>query len=107
MMDVNGDAYSPLTVCDFEAYRLPIRQIREHCNSNWPWGCRLGPRFSRPTHDKPEVRTTFGSGSSPARDYPNFWESGPGGVPGVDEHGRLFGVLGYGVPILGCRLGPL
>ena len=44
MMDVNGDMYSPLTVCDFEVYRLPTRKIREHCNSNGPWGCRLGPR---------------------------------------------------------------
>ena len=44
MMNEKGDMYSPLMVSDFVVYRLPTRLIREHCNSNGPWGCRLGPR---------------------------------------------------------------
>ena len=44
MMDEKGDMYSPLTVSDFVAYRLPSRPIREYCNSNGPWGRRSGPR---------------------------------------------------------------
>ena len=31
-------------VADFVAYLLPVRYIRERCNSNGPWGCRSGSR---------------------------------------------------------------
>ena len=44
MMDEKGEMYSPLMVSDFVVYRLPHRHIREHDNSNGPWGCRLVPR---------------------------------------------------------------
>ena len=33
-----------MMVNDFAVYRLPIRLIRDHNNSDGPWGCRLGPR---------------------------------------------------------------
>ena len=44
MMNEKGDTYNPPMVSGFAAYRLPIRLIREHCNSNGPRGCRSGPR---------------------------------------------------------------
>ena len=40
MMDGKGDTHSPLMVSDVAARRLPLRPIRERCNSNGPWGCR-------------------------------------------------------------------
>ena len=67
MMNEKGDMYSPRPVCDFAVYSLPTRPVREPCNSNGPWGCRLGPsargsltqRLVAPTFVPPATRKVF------------------------------------------------
>ena len=104
MMNEKGDMYNPMVALDYVEYRLPTRFVRERCNSNGPWECRLGPRARGPLSQRmvapkyvpPATR------KDPPREIIQILENPHANrAPRVHEHRRLPGALGYRLSILG------
>ena len=103
MMNEKVNMYSPMALLDYVVYRIPTRIVRGRCNLGGHWGVRLGPRARGPPPQKMWAPKKMPPSFS-AQDCPNFGGPPASRVPGVLEHGRMLGLLGDGVPVLGRGL---